>query len=192
MKDRDGRNEGPCPGLDVSLLIERGLSAGGIGSNFWTASIIIRRVWLIDPRLVFAQSRPRRSSASVSWEIRVSEPDQSGGNTDIIKRRRHFLRQAAFGMIHVGLGEILGERQQFERRNGMMKQVRKTFQQQALRFAEFFEPRGGRGIESAQIHKDGRGHLMAKNGAQLFRPPKRRVLGPGREEGGEALRRAFA
>ena len=160
-------------------------AGGGIFAAAWRSNCLVpghRARLFAGPKQAAAQVGVREpGDAGV-------QPDQGGGDAGVVEGGGDLVGQAAFRMIHVGLGKILGQFQQFQGRGGMVKEVGKAFQEQALGLAQFLQPRGGGGIVAAQVHQDGGGHLMAKNGPQFLRPPKSGLLPAGLHQGGEALR----
>ncbi len=89
-----------------------------------------------------AHGRPRSQLSVAELGNALVQPHQSGGDAGVIEHRGHLVGQAAVRMVHVALGEFLGQRQQFDGRDGVQKKVQKTFQQQALGVAQCLQAAG--------------------------------------------------
>ena len=73
----------------------------------------------------------------------------------------------------------------------MTEKFSKTFKQKSLGFADFSQLRGTDSVKTAEIHRDGRRHLMTEDGREFLGPPETPPLFAGRQERRESFRPAF-
>jgi len=120
--------------------------------------------------------------------------DHGDDNAGEVKNGGDLARERPAAAEAAGLGEVLGQLEQFEGRIRMVQQVAKALEQEALGGSRQPEPGRLVPFQADQVHLDGRGELVPEDGGQFVGIPEAfiargieqrgHVVGVGVQDGG--------